>query len=240
MNIKNIIILLITTILFSCSNSVLKTQREAIKEQPIFIKDSKLHFSGEITESSVNYAFNLINNYSGKIHAMDVNSPGGDIDPAMKFGIWMYDNNISLTIHDFCFSSCANYFLTAAKNVHITKGAIIGWHGGATQKSLLPKNPSISDKEFFDNEVKTEQKFFEHIGVQEKITVLGQYNDDAILKNTPNCVEAHIKGVLQGWTYTVDDLKTFGVENVTTENKIPPTMYNGRTMTCIIQVPKTI
>jgi hypothetical protein len=232
--------LFIATILFSCSNSTVESQSEALKEPSIFIKNSELYFNGEITESSVNHAFSLINSYQGEIHSMNVNSLGGDIKPAMKLGIWMYDNNISLTIHDFCFSSCANYFVTAAKSVHIAKGAIVGWHGGATQKFSLPKNLPLSAKKraekAMQDVIEIEQAFFEHIGVQEQITVLGQYNDSALRKNTPSCVEAHDKGELQGWTYTLDDLKIFGVDNVTSENREPPTMYHGEMMICVIKV----
>ena len=204
--------------------------------ESIYVSNNQLYFKGEITESSVKHAFIAINNYKGTIRKMTVNSLGGDILPAMKLGSWIFDNNIPLTVNRFCTSSCANYLFTAAESVHINKNAVLIWHGGATQKSLLPKKHTSKDLEIFDHDIKIEKQFFEKIGVKEEITVYGQLNDFSIMKNTPECVEAEAKGVLQGWTYSVEDLKKFGVDSITSDNISPPVVADGHLMSCLIKV----
>ena len=56
------------------------------------------------------------------------------------------------------------------------------------------------------------------------------------MKNTPECVKAEAKGDLQGWTYSLEDLKTFGVDHIISDNPSPPVVDHGVSMACLIKV----
>lgn len=204
--------------------------------ESIYVSNNQLYFKGEITESSVKHTFTAINNYKGIIQTMTVNSLGGDILPAMKLGNWIFDNNIQLIVNRFCASSCANYFFTAAKSVHINKNSLVLWHEGATQKNFLENAHTPKELEDINDKIKIEKQFFEKIGVKEEITVYGQLKDFSIMKNTPDCFAADAKGVLQGWTYSIEDLKKFGVDSITSDNISPPVAVDGYLMGCLIKV----
>ena len=232
MKLSYIIILSISLFLSCCTNRL----NDNPNIESIYVNNGQLYFKGDITESSLNHALTAINNYKGTIRTMTVNSLGGDIIPAMQLGRWVFDNKIKLTVNRFCVSSCANYLFTAAESVHINKNAVLIWHGGATQKSLLPKKHTSKDLEAFNHDIKIEKQFFEHIGVKEKITVYGQLNDFSVMENTPECVKASDKGVLQGWTYSIEDLKKFGVDSITSDNISPSVADHGHLMACLIKV----
>ncbi|WP_143169479.1 hypothetical protein [Vibrio quintilis] len=199
----------------------------------INISDDMLSFRGEITESSVHQILKAVENYPGQIHKMTVNSTGGEVQSGILLGRWIFDNHIDLTIERFCMSSCANYLLTAAKSVHINKDAIVLWHGGAT---LRGKDLSLAEIPYFKHSIDMEKKFFRYIGVNERITDYGELNDYSLLQTTTGCIEAHQRKELQGWTYTLDDLKKFGVEHVISDNKNPPVIWEGQMMSCVIPV----
>jgi len=93
-------------------------------------------------------------------------------------------------VPNFCASSCANYIVTASDNVTIRTGALLGWHGGATQPfySTLMVNSSwlakiqlfFSDadeeqsmSDFVDKWQKEEEIFFDLVGVNQAVTILG-------------------------------------------------------------------
>lgn len=75
-----------------------------------------------------------------------------------------------------------------------------------------------------------------HLGVSENITIYGQLNDYALMNTEPSGIVADKKGHLNGWTYTVEDLKHFGVNHVTSDNKIPATDDHGWITVCTIPV----
>ncbi|MDE1310367.1 hypothetical protein MCX36_07955 [Vibrio aestuarianus] len=196
------------------------TESIDLSEISIYSLNNTLYFKGEITDSTILIAMNVINNYRGKITTMVVTSPGGDTVPAMRLGYWIFDNHINLIVDKVCLSSCANYFFTAASSVYIKSGAIVFWHGGSTQKSLQPVNGSLKELEVRRHKIDLESRFFEHIHVKQDITVYGQLNDSYLLYNTPSCIQAIDKGELQGWTYTIEDLKKFGVNDVVSDNDL--------------------
>ncbi|MCF7361655.1 hypothetical protein L3V23_06150 [Vibrio sp. A1-b2] len=231
------LVLLFLSVYFSFSSSVSASQETSTLAEKIYVKNDRLFFRGEITHDSINYAFSEIEKYKGNIRYMTVKSQGGDIIPAMQLGRWIYDHDIALTV-DQCFSSCANYFFTAAASVHINKGAVVGWHGGALQKNFKPDADADSyDWKHWHTITTLERNFFEHIGVNEDITIYGQLNDFALMKAEPSCIEADKKGHLDGWTFSIEDLKHFGVNHVSSDNKVPSTDYpNGWTAVCIIPV----
>ncbi|CAM3702306.1 hypothetical protein VA7868_01455 [Vibrio aerogenes CECT 7868] len=218
-------------LLQACSlNSGTDTDTE---ETYIHLDHGRLYFRGEITELSVRQIFAAVKDYQEPVHKMTVNSTGGEVQSAMKLGRWVFDNHIDLTIDRFCMSSCANYLLTAAQSVHINKNAIVYWHGGAT---LRGEALSLADIPYFQHSIDMEKVFFRDIGVNQRITDYGQLDDFSLLQTTDGCIKAHQRKELQGWTYTLDDLKKFGVNHVTSDNKKPPVIWEGQMLSCVIPV----
>jgi len=222
---------------FKCHVNINKSNEPIdLSKTSIYARNNTLYFKGNITDSTILQTMNVINNYRKPINTMVVTSLGGDTVPAMRLGYWIYDNQINLIVDKVCLSSCANYFFTAAKSVFIKKGAIVFWHGGSTQKSLQPVNGSLKELEVRRHKIELEFRFFRHINVKQDITVYGQLNDSFLLYNTAGCIRASDDGDLQGWTYTIDDLKKFGVNNVISDNEQPPVSHKGITMSCVIPV----
>jgi hypothetical protein len=60
-----------------------------------------------------------------------INSSGGEVNTAMDFGDWIFEQRLNVRVVDRCLSACANYLFTAARQKIIEPGAIVAWHGSA-------------------------------------------------------------------------------------------------------------
>ena len=140
----------------------------------------------------------------------------------MELGRWVFESQLDVHVSSFCGSSCANYVFTAARRKYLDETAMVAWHGGATQEGLS-EVPDCEEggwfKEYFDCDAEAyakemsqtiadlrtkEQAFFKEIGVDQRITTLGQAPEFACGKDETNT----------GWYYSLQDLKRLGVENV--------------------------
>jgi hypothetical protein len=151
-----------------------------------------------------------------------ITSVGGDTDAGMELGRWVFESQLDVHVPSFCGSSCANYVFTAARRKYLDETAMVAWHGGATQESLS-EVPVCEEggwfKEVFDCNAEAyakemsqmiadqrtkEQTFFKEIGVDQRITVLGQNPEFACGEDESTT----------GWYYSLQDLKRLGVGNV--------------------------
>lgn len=156
-------------------------------------------FNSHITEESVDQ---FISKNSDNIPSKIIlNSVGGEPIAAMRMGLWIFKNQISVEVRLFCLSSCANYLFTAGKEKTITAPGVVGWHGSAEQKNfrerdsrfdLIAQNienkytiSEVDSKEFYDAKNASDylyskkfrpfqEKFFNTIQVNEYLTRLGQ------------------------------------------------------------------
>ena len=131
-------------------------------------------------------------------------------------GSFIYSNGLNVRVDSYCLSSCANYVFTAGSVKYVSSNALIAFHGGATSKSimndtLLEKVPISERKKLIDkytsNKKKlviTEEEFFDLIGVQQKITTLGETN---------RCLPLW-EAKYAGWLYTKSSLSKLGVKNI--------------------------
>ena len=177
-----------------------------------------------------------------EITAIRINSPGGITDQGIQIGEWISEHGIDVIVEELCFSSCANYIFTAGKNKVIEKDAIVGWHGseqqdpfiaagyGITMAELHARNydelkdwgeiPSGETKEDFvasmlelDAEgFGKEQQFLDAIGVNLYLMVYGMLPDQFDYYFSD---DTHFGG----WTFSIEDLAKFGVNNVTYEGE---------------------
>jgi hypothetical protein len=210
---KSICILIVLCFLSSCANF----PKEYKEPAEFYVSENILYYKGRITDFMVLKALELANKNEQKITALHIDSGGGDARSGIVFGNWVHDNGITVVIENKCFSSCANYILTAAPKVHVLKGAIVGWHGGAFQETwiigmrwyeyLIPNRKASKEAYYSSGREpwkEEETTFFEKVGVDQRITTYGQISK----LNCQNSTGA------SGWNYSLIDLKKLGVANL--------------------------
>lgn len=150
------------------STATIKTQGDNII---VFIGDTSME-NAELFEKT------LINT-NKPIEVVAITSPGGDVKGGLKIGRLIHEYGLKVYVMSKCASSCANYIATASQDVTVRKGAIFGWHGGATQNLVMSAN-NLGAIAFTDDDRKwfaKEWSFFEEIQVNQAVTVLGQMPD---------------------------------------------------------------
>ena len=173
------------------------------------------------------------------IRTVHIDSGGGVTTEGIKLGEWMFERKVDVVVENLCFSSCANYVFTAGKNKTIKSDSIVGWHGSEQQDEYIARSMGLSveeyaaqvcDEEFTepgetpsDSErkacvdelvtqqpmmIKKEQAFLSKIGV----------NADALLYGLlPGQIEEYGKSSVQGWTFSIEDMAKFGIDNIVYE-----------------------
>ena len=189
----------------------------------ISISGDSIIYRGEISNAANQYFFALIDKAEEPLKTLVITSVGGDVDAGMNLGRWLFERQLDVHVTSFCGSSCANYVFPAGRRKYVDETAMVAWHGGATQENL-GEVPACEDlgwfKEMFGCDVEAyrqqftqmitdlrtrEQKYFEEIGVDQRITVLGQNPDFACGVDDSSST---------GWYYSIEDLEQLGVDHV--------------------------
>jgi hypothetical protein len=147
---------------------------------------------------------------------LSITSWGGDVEGGIPLGSWVFDRGLDVEVPEHCFSSCANYVFPAGKHKKLGHHAWVAWHGGITQdwtRHLEKQLAEIDEKYHAEVRKKFEEvrstvahdetEFYAKIGVDQRITTLGQMPP----------YKGNYKGYL-GWDYSIDDLETLGVRNI--------------------------
>ncbi len=200
-----------------------KVYSDSFDEPQVRIEGSKLFYEGLLSIGGFDKIKDEIKKSNQKIKWLHINSAGGEIDVSMDIGLWVFNNDLNIRVYNVCLSSCANYIFSAGKDKVIEKNAIVAWHGSAMQDSLndLPsdqienilsqiedpqekkeerKKIINSHKKYMANMKKKQENFFETIGVDQRITVIGQSGNYK---------------VNNFWSFSVKDMEKFGIANVT-------------------------
>jgi hypothetical protein len=222
---------------------------QATDHAQVFIDNGELNYIGDISAEANNQAFNLFAAQREKPLALNIRSKGGDTQAGIELGKWVYRERLSIKVLEFCFSSCANYVFTAARNKTVSNFAIVGYHGGlssahfaiapdqnAVFATLSPEQLALARKRFLDEaaaqlapQVKAEQRFFEQIGVQQRITTMGQ---------TPYYEKLYQKTDAIGWTFSVADFAKLGVEKIKVINPPwRPRSLSSKSFVFLLKVP---
>jgi hypothetical protein len=195
----------------------------------ITIQGETVRYSGELTIEGLSRLKELTSNK--KITSLTIKSGGGEISTGIDFGNWVFDNHLDVIVDQGCFSSCANYVFPAGKKKTILPGAVVAWHGDASQKSFQTeagarkeiersyrrkKRQVSAEQEEKDLQsfmaylaaVKEKQAtFYQKIGVNEYVTRIGQEKYGA-----------------RGFYFlSVEDMSKFGITNVTAPADYPKT-----------------
>jgi hypothetical protein len=222
---------------------------EAELEPKVTIVNSTIYYDGWLAEPAIEKMFSLYEKAKLKPTKLVINSSGGAIELGMEVGGWVYDHKLDVQVDGYCASSCANYIFPAGKNKYLANRAIIGFHGGASSLSFdeseieqmlaeLPEAERALKKEqvrqdmatYLNESSQKEAQFFKKIGVEQRITTLGQQ---------PQYDQMYNKDEFVGWTYKPRDFANFGVTNLTVLS--PPwelTLYQGQKKLFLVPVPK--
>lgn len=144
----------------------------------ISVEDSTLYWNGPIDIPGVEKAAEVFERHA--ISAFNVQSRGGNPMAAMQLGYLLHRNSTSLTVSNYCLEACANYVFTAAASQKLPDEAIVAWSGGALEASwtrqwgnyVVPGIRGAIEK-YTDSYLRRETRFFERIGVDQRITFYG-------------------------------------------------------------------
>lgn len=199
-------------------------------ETQVFMAGGELNYIGKISDAANKQAFALYEAEATKPPVLLIRSQGGVTSHGMALGRWVRAHQLTVKVLDLCFSSCANYVFTAAPNKIVSNFAVVGYHGGLSSDAFtldgdteamlaaMPEAERAKVREAMPSQIKAslakdvqlEAGFFADIGVQQKITRLGQ---------TPAYEERYGKDdKMLGWYYSVDGFRKLGVDHITVIN----------------------
>ena len=207
----------------------------------ISVVGSILYYRGQLNEKAYRQFLCAIKGNEDSVTTVQIDSTGGLTDTGMKIGSWIHDNNVDVIVDNLCQSSCANYIFTAATNKIIKAGSTVGWHGSRQQtehvvqrlgttlddylswsydQSVARRGTTPSEegrKEFIESikrsipvKVMEEQAFLEKIGVRVDVMIYGLL---------PEGWKIFTGGGYWGWTFSIEDMAKFGIDNVTYEGE---------------------
>ncbi len=207
----------------------------------ITVEGSTIVFDGDIEDSTYRDFLVAVRGKEGQITAIRINSPGGITDQGMLIGEWIFDHELDVIVEELCFSSCANYIFTAGKNKIIGKDAIVGWHGSEQQELFIAAGNGISREELYGRKYDemieqgdlpagtTKKWFVEHMMADR----YGEADEPDFLEKIGVNLYLMVYGFLPGqfdyyyneqtefggWTFSIEDMAKFGVDNVTYEGE---------------------
>ena len=194
-----------------------------------------VRLTGPLTSQSVDKAIADLNAASGKQVTLIVTSQGGDVASALRLGDAVHSLGADVTVETVCMSSCANYVFAAGKEKRILPGALVVWHGSVLQRDFrervqryeallgFAKERELSpaeaqemkalevDAPFLKSIQQTQAQFFARVGVDERITRLGQEPQQ----------------IAENWTVGVSTMDLFGLRRVFAPNDYGTLAYQS-------------
>lgn len=185
---------------------------EKLKEPAIITRSNDvIYFKGALWGQNISRL--LLEFENGEPRLLKINSGGGHIWGAIEIGEKIAQLNMDVEVEELCASSCANYIFTAGKRKKINEGAVVIWHGDGQQQDKREYGFCKKAKSRYSGYVKE----LTSEGVEEGLKTI------ALEKNFYNKigVSSYIARAAQepyfhnrNVTYTVEDMRVFGVHNV--------------------------
>ena len=140
-----------------------------------------------------------------RIRWLVVDSPGGEVGAALDMANLMRREDISIYVHGYCASSCANYLFVSARLKVLGPNAVVGWHGSPASEHIdgldtLSPLDRANAEVIRRRLVREERKLFAQVGVDPRLLCAG---DRTIAK----------EGAF-GWTMPIRAMTQFGVSSV--------------------------
>jgi|GEM_PF-429433 len=207
------------TLMASCTS----TRNYAGSKRPfkVYVADAEIVYEGAIAREGYEHLIDLLQDLKSTPDRLTITSGGGDADVGIDLGLLVHRLDLEVYVPAYCASSCANYVFTAGRKKVLAQDAFLMWHGGATQPGIGDP-PTCVEGEWYDTYfdcdadrfskkfepiikdwLEKESQFFAMIGVDQRITVLGQ--DPEFRCGNEN------QG---GWYYSLTDLEWLGVQNI--------------------------
>jgi len=181
-------------------------------------------YRGSISRESNDRLFKLAESIGFVPTTLVITSKGGATNAGMELGRWVFRNRLDVTVTEYCLSSCANYIFTAGIRKTLAPSAALTWHGGSMQeewgdpcsdipKSVQEQGLRCADMEKLQREQlkefkRAEKSFFAEIGVDQRVTILGQDPQYDCGGRTASL----------GWDYSIEDMGRLGIENIQVRN----------------------
>lgn len=202
----------------------------AASSTQVFIDNGELNYVGSLTAEANQRAFALFSKAQPRPAILSIRSKGGVTGAGIELGRWVHAQGLTVKVMEYCFSSCANYVFPAAPRKVVSNFAVIGYHGGLSSMSFqldgeqeamlktLPAEQREALRAKLEQAVRKaaapqaaeEARYFALIGVQQRITTLGQ---------SPAHAQAETEQSV-GWTYSIADFGKLGVRDIRVVN--PP------------------
>ena len=214
---KSLLLFAAISVLISCAAL---SPSAGTRVAEILVQDATVIYRGPISRESNARLFELVEATGAMPETLVITSKGGETFAGIELGRWVFENNLDVTITAYCMSSCANYVFPAGNKKVLEPDAAVVWHGGATQQEwndpcssipggALENGNSCGDirklqQETLEEFRAAEAQFFAEIGVDQRVTVLGQESRYDCRGGTESI----------GWYYSIDDMKRLGIRNV--------------------------
>jgi hypothetical protein len=211
----------IATLLVGCGSNL---RIEEVPTTEISVEGESLIYRGSISRASNAHLFKLVESIDFVPTTLVITSKGGETTAGIELGRWVFRNRLDVTVNEYCLSSCANYVFPAGLRKTLEPSAALAWHGGSMQEdwgdpcSNTPRSVKkvgirCADIEKLQREsleeFKTAEKsFFAEIGVDQRVTILGQFPEYDCRERTASL----------GWDYSIEDMGRLGIKNIQVHN----------------------
>ena len=227
MNYKWIAILLLLGLTADAAAQVSEKYVSPDKLFSVVVSENALRYRGLLTKEGVDRAEKYLSDYPA-INLLEIESQGGEVAEGMRLGDAILKRSMDVkVIGSICASSCANYVFLSGNRKLIEAGALVFWHGSELRPESMPatiinvdeaghsitktyagaelleylQRPEIAAAE---KNRKEQVDFFRTRGIDGRVTVFGQEIDC-------DCE----------WTFTVEDMKKFGIDRVHADSSYP-------------------
>ncbi len=145
--------------IFAIAGLLLSCAAEALPEERVDIT-----LTGKINASSVEETINEIRKHpTGSVNLV-VKSAGGDAPQAMTLGDAMLENDVTMSIENYCHSACSSYLIPSAAAVSIKSNATVAFHGTPSFVHI-PEHAPPEIKDYFTEFRQREEAFMTRRGV---------------------------------------------------------------------------
>jgi len=186
----------------------------------IFSEGGSIIYRGSISPESNDRLFQLAESVEVAPVTLIITSKGGETMAGIELGRWVFRNGLDVVVTEYCLSSCANYVFPAGNMKTLEPSAALAWHGGSMQSewgdpcsrmpnSAIERGFRCADIEKLQREKlkefrAAEESFYAEIGVDQRVTVLGQLPE----------YDCRGRAASLGWYYSIDDMRRLGIENI--------------------------
>lgn len=203
----------------------------------VFLADGVIHYHGDVNQQNTAKLIQLVND--SNVSKIQITSKGGAVAEGLSLASFVKSRNLSVHVPEFCFSSCANYVVSAAHQFSLGNNAVVAWHGGVFQLLNVPSSNSYYLSELFsiknsqhlnafiqqnslammmrDTELlQREFQFMKNVGLSSGLLIYGQFTQNYEASGLTSAV----------WSFTDEALKSIFTNFIYNEARNTESPYN--------------